>query len=185
MQQFSPDLAVAPKMRTQIKATVLQKGRQELFFLFCLKHILGVLSLPGTGPGSHGQVRSARPTNTCVFTDRENRRLIIRGEVHFATHDIPPPFPLPRCQNFIINSLKCFRGRGVGEVGGGGGPGRLRRCDSSLAVIRSASTRQNTRLIVIIDAETAVDGCVYVCVAPAAEAHHQNPPPRDLIMSAG
>lgn len=121
MQQFSPDfMAVAPKMRMQIKATVLQKGRQELFFLFCLKHILGVLSLLGTGPVSHGQVRSARPTNTCVFTDRENRRLIIRGEVHFATHDIPPPFPLPRCQNFIINSLKCFRGRGVGEVGGGG-----------------------------------------------------------------
>lgn len=112
-------------MGTQIKAKVLHKEWRDFFFVLFLISFeahFGCVFHSGTGTGFHGQVRWARPTNTCVFTYRENRRLIIRGEVHFAMHDTPPPhstpppFPLPRCQNFIINSLKCFQGyRGGGS----------------------------------------------------------------------
>lgn len=75
-----------------------------------------------------------------VFTERENGFSLIRGEVHFAALT---PFAL--CQNPIINSLDHFWGAFRGD---------FRHRGSSLAVIKSASVRRNTWLIVITDAET-------------------------------
>lgn len=75
-----------------------------------------------------------------MFTERENGFSLIRGEVHFA---MPTPFAL--CQNPIINSSDHFWGAFRGD---------FRHCGCSLAVIKSASMRRNTWLIVITDAKT-------------------------------
>lgn len=107
----------------------------------------------GTSLYCRGQVRRSQLTNTSVFTNWENGRLIIGGEVHLATHDTPIFLSLHRAVRIsLLIHWKASGGVGVA------GPPRLCYCDSSLAVITSARTRQNTELVVIIDAETAVDG---------------------------
>lgn len=103
-----------------------------------------------------------------VFTERENGFSLIRGEVHSATLT---PFAL--CQNPIINSLDHFWGAFRGD---------FRHRGSSLAVIKSASMRRNTWLIVITDAETESE-------RERREKKNQQgrrrvETPRDLIMSA-
>lgn len=142
----------------RFKAKVLHKERQGFFvfvlFLILLEVHYGCVFHSGTGTGLHGQVRWARPTNTCVFPQqREQASHYPRwGPLRHAWH--PPALPF-LCHAVRISLLIHWNASGGGGVGG---PGRLGRCDSSLALIRSARTKQNTRLIVIIDAETAVDG---------------------------
>lgn len=101
-----------------------------------------------------------------MFTERENGFSLIRGEVHFATLT---PFAL--CQNPIINSLDHFWGAFRGD---------FRHRGSSLAVIKSASMRRNTWLIVITDAETESEREE----EKKKQGRRRVEAPRDLIMSA-